>query len=385
MKSLLCLWTIFALVAFAPTAEAAKRKLTVDSETAEGALLKQIVDEADAAKKIALLEEFTSKHAAHESATWAFGELQTAYLAGGQFEKAYAAGEKVLAADPDDVPVASNNLKAAEGLKDAGRIRKSAVHLSGAARRAAAAPKPADEDEVNTWQGAVTYAKQVDAYADYSIYTLAAGAADPAQRIELAEWLATNSPGSQYNAPLRPMLFVAYQQTGNHAKALAIAEAELAGPSPDNDDMLVYAASRAYEAKDHAKAAGYATKLVETLPAKPAPRGMDEAAWTKNRNLKLGVGHWMLGLIASSGQRWADADKSLRAALPLVQENKDMAAETLFHLGLANFRLGDGAKGDKKRIVDALKFNQQCATLASPYQAQARKNVAAIRSQYRIQ
>lgn len=385
MRSLLCLWTVIAFAAFAPSAEAAKRKLSVDSETAEGALLKQIVDEADAAKKVTLLEEFAGKHPAHESATWALGELQTAYLAANQFEKAIAAGEKVLAADPDDVPVASNNLKAAEGLKDAARIRKWAVHLSGAARRAAAAPKPADEEESKAWQAGVTYAKQVYAYADYSLYSLAASTTDPAQRIELAELLATNSPASQYNAPLRPLLFIAYQQTGNHAKALAIAEAELAGPSPDNDDMLIYAASKAYEAKDHAKAAGYARKLVESLPAKPAPQGMDEAAWTRNQNLKLGVAHWMLGLVASGGQRWADADKSLRAALPLVQDNKDMAAETLFHLGLANFRLGDGAKGDKKRIIDALKFNQQCASLPGPYQAQARKNVAAIRSQYRIQ
>lgn len=381
-KSCCILMAVF-LFFTAPGAEAAKRHLAVDTESPEGVLLKQLTDEGDAAKKLTLMEEFSAKHPNHESATWVLGEMQTQYLKANQFAKALAAGEKVLAADPDDVPIAHGNLKAAEGLKDQAAIRKWAVTTSDAARRAAKAPKPQAEDEVANWQANVTFATQVDAYCDYVLYAQAVQAPAPAQRIELGELLASRSPASEYNKQLRPQLFIAYQQAGNQEKALAIAEQELQ-KNDTNDDMLIFAASKAYERQDKAKATAYAKRLVEILPAKAAPQGVSEADWTKNKNLKLGLSRWMLGVIASGEQKWADADTHLRAALPLVKENKDLTAETLFHLGLANFKLGD-PKGDKNRILDALKFNSQCAAIPGNYQAQAKKNVAAIRSQYGIQ
>lgn len=40
---------------------------------------------------------------------------------------------------------------------------------------------------------------------------------------------------------------------------------------------------------------------------------------------------------------------------------------------------------NEQRWPDAVKFNQQCAAIASNFQAPARKNLAAIRGQYRIQ
>jgi uncharacterized protein HemY len=152
---------------------------------------------------------------------------------------------------------------------------------------------------------------------------------------------------------------------------------------PANDDMLLFAASKYYEAKNPAKWTPYAKKLAETLPAKPAPQGMDEAAWNQNKALKLGLANWMLGVAASNEQRWADADTYLRVALPNVQSDKALTAETLFHLALANYRLGDPKK-DRKRIDEALKFNTQCAAIASPFQAQARKNITAIKGAYKI-
>jgi len=367
----------------APAASAAKRKLSVDTESKEGSMLKHLVDEPDAAKKTALLEDFVKQYPAHESATWVYGELQTAYLKANQFDKALAAGEKVVAADPDDIVMAHGNLKAAEGMKDTAAMRKWALQTSEVARRVAASAKPADEDEAAAWQGNVDFAKQVDTYCEYVLYTQALQATAPAQRIAITEELAKMSPASKYNSLLRTQLFVAYQQSGNHAKALEMAEADIKAGS-DNDDMLLYAASKAYEKQDKGKTLLYGKKLLETLPAKPVPQGMAEADWTKNKNLKLGIAQWMLGVVASNEQRWPDADVHLRAALPLVAQAKDIQAETLFHLGLANYRMGE-AKKDTKKIMEALRFNQQCAAIASPFQAQAKKNVAAIRSQYHIQ
>ncbi|HEU0120242.1 MAG TPA: hypothetical protein VFQ91_06935 [Bryobacteraceae bacterium] len=376
----LCL--ALAFLCWTTAADAAKRKLTVDLETKEGALLKQITDEADDAKKTALLEDFTAKFPGHESATWAWGELQTVYLKTNQFDKALASGEKVFTADSDDLAAAHGNLKAAEGAKNPDQIRTWAVHTSASARRLQRSPKPSDTEEAAAWQAQADYAKQVDAYCDYALYSIAAQAASPAKRVEYGELLLTQSPGSQYAAPLRPQLFLAYQQSGNDQKALLMAEEDI-GKGSASDDMLLYAASKAYERQDKAKAGGYAKKLLESLPTRPVPQGVSEADWTRMKNQKAGIAEWMLGIIASNEQRWAEADSHLRAALPNVSQSKDLQAETLFHLGLANYKMGE-AKKDTKRITEALKFNQQCAAIASNYQAQAKKNVAAIRSQYRM-
>jgi TolA-binding protein len=49
--------------------------------------------------------------------------------------------------------------------------------------------------------------------------------------------------------------------------------------------------------------------------------------------------------------------------------------EVLFMLGDSSYR--------QENIAEALKYFQQCAALKSNLQAQAAKNVAAIKSQYR--
>jgi hypothetical protein len=89
-------------------------------------------------------------------------------------------------------------------------------------------------------------------------------------------------------------------------------------------------------------------------------------------------------MIASGEQRWPDADIHLRAALPNIGHNKGMAADALYHLGVANHRIGD-ARNDRNRILDSIRFNQQCASLAGNFQAQAKENVVSLRSQYHLQ
>jgi tetratricopeptide (TPR) repeat protein len=182
---------------------------------------------------------------------------------------------------------------------------------------------------------------------------------------------------------LRPQLFAAWQQSGNYARALQMAEEDFRSGA-NNDDMLLYAATKAYEKADKGKVALYAKRLLDTLPAKPAPNGMAESEWTRGKQLKLGIAHWMLGVMASREQRWPDADLHLRAALPLVGLNKDIHAETLYHLGLVNFKLGE-AKSDTRRLTDAVRFNQQCATIPGTFQLQAKQNAASIRSQFHLQ
>ena len=51
---------------------------------------------------------------------------------------------------------------------------------------------------------------------------------------------------------------------------------------------------------------------------------------------------------------------------------------------MANHSIGD-ARNDKNRIIESIRFNRQCATLAGNFHAQAKRNVVSLRSQYDIQ
>ena len=361
---------------------AQRHKLTINAETPEGALLQQIGTEADAAKKTELMEQFTEKFPKHEAAAWVYAQLAPAYLKANQPDKSMAAAEKLLALDPGDVEIAHGALKAAEAKKDPDGIRKWAVITSDAARKMVASPQPKDEDEVEEWKRLVDFSKQVDTYTEYSMYAAALQTTDARKRIELFETIEKRNPQSQYvQQSLEPYL-AALTMAGEKAKAAQVAE-KAASSANAGEDVILAAASGAYEAKNFEKASGYSEKLIALLNSKPKPETMAEADWHKKKNLMLGVAYWMNGVIQSNAGRWVEADKTLRTALPLSEENKALAAEALFHLGLANYKLGDKPQ-DSKRILEALQFNQRCAAIPGPFQAQARKNIAAIRSQYHI-
>src|SRR5947209_18265108 len=100
-------------------------KLTVNSETEEGRLLQQIEQQSDPAKQQALLEQFVTKYPKHEAAAWVYGQLQALYLKQEQFDKALEVATQALAIDPDDLDSAYHALKASEGKKDAGLIKRS--------------------------------------------------------------------------------------------------------------------------------------------------------------------------------------------------------------------------------------------------------------------
>ncbi len=357
----------------------------VNAETPEGALLQQIGQEADAAKRLALLSDFSSKFPKHEGYLWVLSQMHSAHAKAGDFEKAAALAEKLIAAEPDDVESSHATLKLAEARKDPDLVAKWAVVTSEAARKAAQSKKPEDEDEVEAWKRRVDFATQVDTYCEYAVYAQILQVPDPNKKVELTQVLTGRNPKSQYLPQIDNQLFQVYMQLQNMPKALEVAERVLAR-DPTQEDMMLMAADYYFNQKNYDKASEYSVKLVELMRTKAAPAGMAAADWDKKKERSIGMGLWYQGVGASTQSKFAAADKILREALPYVKDTEQLYAAALFHLGLANYRLGDNKKEpNTQRILDALRFNQQCAAIKSPFQAQAQRNVAAIKGQYRVQ
>jgi hypothetical protein len=171
--------------------------------------------------------------------------------------------------------------------------------------------------------------------------------------------------------------------TNNREHAVAAAE-RLTEAEKGNDDTLLYLASIYLETKTNQdNIIPYTTQALQLLEAKQKSEGVSDEDFAKQQTLSKGLAHWIQGIHYATRNQWVNTNRSLRTALPLVKDNPTMSAAAYFYLGVANFEIGKKSK-DHKEIVDAVKFTETCTRMSSPYQAQARQNLAAIKSQFRM-
>jgi len=366
--------TILMILSAAAFAQRHKATSDIDPAQPDGALLMKAIEENDPARKAALFDQFCTEYPKNGSTAWALEALQALYVKAGQFDKIIATGEKLLAIDPDDPESALQNLKAAENLKDLPAIRKWSAAASANARKMASEPQPAAAADIDTWKNEVSYAKQVDVYSEYALFRVAVESRDPKTTIEFAEDLEHRNPNSQYIAQTEGALFTAYRQAGANDKAVALAEKVLATDQSNEDMMLVVADDYASKQKNPEKVHWYAARAAEIMEAKPAPQGVGEADWSAHQKAVIGIARYLNGKLYYSEKKWTDADRELRAALPLVEANAAVKAEVLFDLGFANFSL--------QKPQEAANFYRACAAQPGPFQAQAAKNLQGVKSQY---
>jgi hypothetical protein len=356
---------IVCLIAFALTASGQRHKIDeINSEKPEGKLLQQIMQENDAAKRTALLDQFAGEFPKHDGTPWVLEQLQASYAKDNNNDKVIAAGDRLLALDPDDPEAAVQCLKAAEGKKDGALIQKYAVLASAAARKLAAAPEPSQ----------VEYAKGVDRYAEYALFRAALESRDPKLTIALGETLRERNAGGEYADKVAQPLFTAYRVAGDQGKAVALAEKSAAAGQGSEDMLLVLVDSYMQQKKEPEKVHQYSAAIVQMLGQKPKPDGVSDADWTAHKNQIAGLAHYLNGKAYHNENSHAKADVELRAALPLVETNAAIKPEVLYMLALSDFKI--------EKIQDAANYFRACAAIKSPYQQLATTNLARLKTQY---
>jgi len=363
------------LIAFALAAFGQRHKLEeLDAEKPEGKLLQQIMQENDQGKKLALMEQFSGQFPKLEASAWVLQQMQGMYAKANEPDKAIAAGEKLLAIDPDDPEAALQCLKAAEAKKDVALIEKWSATTSTNARKMVNAPKPADADKAEAWKADVDYAKQVDTYSDYALYRAALESRDPKAIVELGEALTARNPTGEYTTKVQQTLFVAYRQAGANDKAVALAEKVLATDQSNEDMLLVVADHYLQSKKDPEKIHTYSVKITEVMGTKAKPEGVSDSDWSARKNMVIGLAHYMNGKQYYNENKFPQTDQELRQALPLVESNAALKPEVLFLLGFADYKM--------EKAQDAANYFRACAAIKGPLQAQAAKNLQKIQTEY---
>ena len=375
---------IFATVlvcAFACAATAQKKPFEINTQTPEGALLQTAGQENDEAKRTALYEEFLQKYPKHDGVVMAATALQAIYAKAGNSDKVMQMGDLALASDPSNATAGYTALQAAEQKKDYAAIKTWADRTVEAAKKSLAVPKPADEDEAAEWAKEQDYEKQMIVRCEYSLATAVMAAQDPKVKADLGDALMQMNPESQYMPGAAPHYLYGLMQSGRGADAAATAE-KLLTIEKTNEDLMLVVADYNLSANNFEKAGTFATMLVETVKKKAAPEGTDSATWEKTKADKMAHGYFIAGRAAYEQKKWNDADTNFRAALPLVQDNKDLLAPTYFYLGFANHELARTAKATVRGAIlaDAKKFTKACADIKGPLQAPCQKNLEGLQA-----
>ena len=266
-----------------------------------------------------------------------------------------------------DLGTSFENLKDAESKKDAALVKKLAAETCALARQMSSEPAPQAADEKEAWASRVAYAKEVEVHTEYSLFATAVQS-PPATLVELISALEQQNPKSKYLNDAYGFYFAALGQTGAAEKVPAIAEKALAN-FPENEDLLLLLADTAVNRKQTDRALGYATRLTAAINRHPKPEGAS-ADWERRRTATLARGYWIAGVIYGDKNQYANADKTLRAALPLIKGNDAMMGPALFYLGLANYNLGKMTL-NKARVLEGAKFSEQAAAITGPYAQQA--------------
>jgi len=286
-----------------------------------------------------------------------------------------AAGPSVFGASLDEN---YQSLQDAVAKKDVAQIKTLAVQTSAQAREAIAVAEPTTNEEKTAWKQRVNFAKDVDSYSEYALFVTAIQA-EPATTVDLLQTLEKQNPKSKYLADAYATYFYALHKTGASAKIPEVAEKALTN-FPDNADALAIMAEESYSKKQMDRALNYASRLTASLNKSAKPEGVSAGDWERKRGAGLASGYWIAGVVQAEKKQYFEADRDLRAALPLVSGNETRKAYALFYLGLANYNLGKMTM-KKAQILEAVKFSQDAASIKSPLAQQAWHNALAMKDE----
>jgi tetratricopeptide (TPR) repeat protein len=209
------------------------------------------------------------------------------------------------------------------------------------------------------------FARQVVAYTEYLAYSAILETAPGPVKLERMEQFLKSSPGSSY-APAVERLYLACLRQTDAPKAISIAEGMVDRNRADAETLLLVAEHYARKDRDPDKVVAYAARAIALVERDAAVDPKQKAALTSRAN-------WLIGTISMQQNKFAQADRSIRAALPYLRTDPRLTSRALFYLGWANYKLGN--------VNDAIRFTEDCTHVGGPFQVQSVKNLAVIRAE----
>ena len=344
------------IVLLAQHCQAQNKPADAEPDPIESSELDLMMRQASPEMKLVLLDRFWKDYQSAGMIHWAYDEVCKTFDASGQPAGALAAGEKLLARDPQDVEIAQKSLKIAEDQKDSALIEK----WSAIAARAAGSSESAN-------------ARALRDHLEYRAYSGILRIADTGKKREAIEQFLKSHKSSRYKTAAEDLYLQSWRESGDTQSTVAAAKRILELDDSNLSALAIVADSYLQGEKEPNKLAAYARKILAAMDKQPKQAGLTDAEWSRKKAPLMGRAYWVIGSVAIQQDRYIDADKSLRAALPYLRDDSRLLSAALFYLGWADYQLGN--------LSDAIRFNRQCAQVKGPYQGQAAKSAEAFSAQ----
>jgi tetratricopeptide (TPR) repeat protein len=326
----------------------------------------EITGETDPAKKLALIDKFSSTLGQGDMAIVADDLYVNYYLAEKNYDKAFEYGDKLFALDPDSFMNAVNMVRAASEKGDADKLMAYGEKVPGILERFKAAPAPSGTDADN-WerQKKATLDSNKDniTYIEQAVFLGVYRTQNAAKRSALLVKFAQLFPDSPYANQALGVAATSYQQAQNTPKMLEVANGLLA-KDPNNVGMLLLLSDNYSEKGEQLdKAEAYAKKVIAVLGTAAKPEGVTDEQWQQQVSLEKGLALSTLGQVNIQKKDNAQAAENFKAAAPLLKADENSYGRNQYRLGFALLNL--------KKNAEAKDAFTQSASVNSAYKALA--------------
>jgi tetratricopeptide (TPR) repeat protein len=353
----------FCFFVMLPRANAQADKIVISAGTPEDHDLQTITNEQDAAKKLAMYQDFVQKYSSNPAAV-AYGnwQISQAYQTAGDLSKALDYGDKALAGSPRNLDILVSQANIAQQAKDNTKLIDYAARGGAVCNSIGTEPKPdgmSDDDFKKQVEEDKSAAKNNCDFLESAGFNAIASENDAKSRMADIEKYSVAFPDSKFQDQVSSyaMYTLGPGQLNDQARLVAYGEKTLAANPNSLPALLLLAGSYVDDPKPGsvAKAVTYSQKAIAAAKA-------DDPDADKSRKLSAGVAHSVLGYAYIKQDKTAAAIPELKSATALLKGADDQQYSiALYRLGFAYAKLS--------RVNEARDVLVEAVKISGPVQA----------------
>lgn len=353
----------FIFIIVIPRAGAQMDKIVIPAGTPEDHDLQAISNEQDAAKKLAMYQDFVQKYASNPAAV-AYGNWQISqtYQATGDLTKALDYGDKALAGAPRNLDILVSQASVAQQAKDNAKLIDYAAKGGVVCNSIGKQPKPegmSDDDFSKQVEEDKSAVKNNCDFLESAGFNVIASENDAKSRMADIEKYSAAFPDSKFQDQVSSyaMYTLGPGQLNDQARLVAYGEKTLAANPNSLPALLLLAGSYVDDPKPGgvAKAVTYSQKAIAVAKA-------DDPDADKTRKVSAGAAHSVLGYAYIKQDKTAAAIPELKSAAALLKGQDDQQYSiALYRLGFAYAKLS--------RVNEARDVLTEAVKISGPVQA----------------
>ncbi len=347
-------------------------KIVIPAGTPEDQALTQIANEPDAAKKVAMYEDFMQKFPSNPvAAAYANWQLAQSYQSSGDLPKAMEYGAKAASGSPHNMDILVTQVTIAQGLKDNGAMFKYSLQGGETYDSIERQAKPAD---LSDQEFASRIASDKDAnkssyeFFESAAFSAIAAESDPKMRMDYIDKFNITFPKSKFSDQVGSLAMLALSQLNDKRRLVEYADKTLAANPSSLPALLLLANTYA----DSSDAASLQKAITNAQKAIAVAKAGDPSA-DKSSRISAGVAHSTLGRVYAKQAKTAASITELKSATSLLKgQDEQQYAVAAYFLGWDYAKLN--------RLTEARAVLNDAAGIPGPMQPSIKELLTKVNS-----